>query len=314
MEISVLISAFNCAPYLREAIQSILDQSFEKFELIFIDDCSVDATLEIARSFGDGRIKVLHNERNLGIIESLNRGLAQCQGDYVARMDGDDVAWPERFAKQLDFLEQHRDHACVGSWYRVLGTERVVDMPVSDEDARIRLLSASPIANPTAMVRRDVFNTLRYDSAYPYAEDYKFWAEVALKGKIANLPIPLLDYRSHPGQVTNLFNATQQSTARKIRLEQLQRIGIEASGLQAERHLQFIGGPEGFGFEETLDWAVELISANKRSGYLPEPQFSAYVLRRLASISGQERYEGLATIALGRFKKRIRALRGRHSA
>ena len=314
VRISVLLPVFNSEPFVREAVASILRQTFRLFELVVVDDGSDDGTLGILRSFDDERITILRNEKNLGVVGALNRGLDSCRGEYVARMDADDIAMPERFGKQIEFMEAHRDYACLGTWYRIMGTDRIVETPVSNEEAKIQLLRSSPIAQPTAMLRKDMLGGLRYDAEYPHAEDYKLWAELGMKGKIGNLPIPLLEYRAHSGQITSVFNGKQQKIAEKIRLEQLGCIGVGDPSSHALKHFDFLFGSEGFGFEETLDWAVELISANRRSGYLPEPQFSAYVLRRLASISGQERYEGLATIALRRFKKRIRALRGRHSA
>ena len=114
-KISVVMPAYNAENYIREAIDSILAQTFRDFEFLIIDDGSTDHTVEIIRSYSDSRIRLYQNERNMGVAATLNRGLDLARGEYIARMDADDISLPERFAKQAAYMDAHPDVAVCGS-------------------------------------------------------------------------------------------------------------------------------------------------------------------------------------------------------
>ena len=155
---------YNGERYLRQAVASVLAQTFEAFELIVIDDASVDRTPEILASFADSRIRVLRNVQNLGIVGSLNRGMSAARGRYIARMDADDLCLPTRFVRQMDFLERHPDIVLVGTNFFSLSNGHVQKHSgLIDPDSRLlRCLFyfGNPVAHPTMMFRSEIVPAL----------------------------------------------------------------------------------------------------------------------------------------------------------
>ncbi|QOV89439.1 glycosyltransferase family 2 protein [Humisphaera borealis] len=199
--VSVIIAVHNEERFVGDAIDSILSQTLSPLELIVIDDASSDATPVILQRIADTRIQVVRNEVNLGLTASLNRGLAAARGAFVARLDGDDIARPDRLALQVDFLERHPDVGIVGSSRRVVdeqGTFLYEATAIPDDAAiRWRLLLGNPLAHPTVMIRRSVLDKheLRYDESFRTAQDYELWTRLAAVTKTANLVEPLVTYR-----------------------------------------------------------------------------------------------------------------------
>jgi glycosyltransferase involved in cell wall biosynthesis len=205
--VSVILPVYNGEKYLAQAMQSLLGQSFTDFELIVINDCSTDATEEVIRSFSDPRIVYSKNERNMHLIYSLNKGLGLAKGKYIARMDHDDIALPDRLKKQVEFLEAHPE-------VMVLGTliERFSDeghsfqpkLPIEPDDMAVSLLFFNPISHPSAMFRSWPVKEhgLQYNPNIFNAEDYALWWDMRQFGEIANHPEVLLRYREHPNQIT----------------------------------------------------------------------------------------------------------------
>ena len=120
-KISVLMSVFNGERYLIKAIDSILNQTFKDFEFIIIDDGSMDSSNAIIRSFDDPRVRLIENEKNIGLTKSLKKGIDLCRGEYIARMDGDDISLPERLKKQVEFMDHNRGVGISGTWKRSIG-------------------------------------------------------------------------------------------------------------------------------------------------------------------------------------------------
>ena len=233
--VSVIMPAYNACHYIGAAIESILGQSFQDFEFIVIDDGSIDRTLEIAGSYRDRRIRVLHNPANLRLSATLNRGLDESRTDLIARMDADDIAHPERLARQVAFMDRNPDVAVLGSALRRFdntGATRSVVMPVSDPDLlRWRHLFSNQIAHPTVMLRRRALEEqgLRFgvvpewtsqhcDLAHVahLSEDYLLFGLLALRCKVTNLPEVLLDMRVHAASVSNVAVDAQLATARRV--------------------------------------------------------------------------------------------------
>lgn len=242
--LTVLMPVYNGEAYLGPAIDSILAQTFGDFEFLIIDDGSSDASREIAAGYSDPRIRRLENSRNLGLVATLNRGLAAARGEYIARMDCDDVSYPQRFARQVAFLEQHPKVGLCGTWYtRAAGDETtLMQPPAEDRDIRFMLIFDTVFAHNTILFRRDFLERhhLRYDPAYPYAEDYDLWVRCARHGQLANLPEVLLDYRYHPGNTSHQYRAEQAHTADRIRAVYLHDLGLEPSPEQIALHLDLL--------------------------------------------------------------------------
>lgn len=227
--ISVVLPAYNSAPFLREAVESILAQTERDFELILINDGSTDDTDEIARqlSFADGRIRYFVQE-NLGIVAALNRGLELCKGDFIARMDADDVARADRFEQQLKLLRARPDVVICGSEAQGFGdvTGRI-RKPCSDSACRAWLFLDPCFVHPTVMFRRTIVDRgIRYRKQFLYGEDYDFWCEAARVGRMANIGQPLLRYRFHAGQLTTTRRAAQEWVHVDIARARLVEAGI----------------------------------------------------------------------------------------
>ncbi|HJV64636.1 MAG TPA: glycosyltransferase [Geomonas sp.] len=287
MKVTVLMPVYNGEQHLREAIDSILGQSFTDFEFLIIDDGSKDASAEIAASYRDPRIRLLRNGQNSGLIFTLNRGLEAANGEFIARMDCDDVSLPERLARQVAFLESHPEVGVCGSWFRKFGAgpEKTLQWSTSSESIRCGLLFDSMLGHPTVMLRRKLVGDfgLCYDPAYKNAEDYELWVRAAQHCELANLGEVLLRYRVHPGQVTQSQAAGQRDTAGKVRLALLRGMGIEPSRGEMEIH-QAIATCccDGIGdlFARAEAWLCKLKTVNDEARIYPEPAFSRMLMER----------------------------------
>lgn len=201
--VSVLMSTFNEAAFVEEAVESILSQTFVDFEFIIVDDDSTDGTRPILRNFDDQRIVLIENDENIGFVRSLNKGLDECTGKYVARMDGDDVSERHRLETQLRYLESKPDTGIVGSFYwKVTGSgvvKKLCRKPATDVEIRFELLLAPPFAHPSVMFERALLeeHNIRYSPHYPGIEDYDLWPRLLRHTCGENIPEPLLRYRVH---------------------------------------------------------------------------------------------------------------------
>ena len=212
-KLTVLMPVYNSEKYLRQAIDSILTQTFSDFEFLVFDDGSTDKSLEIIASYRDSRIHVFQSDKNYGYVFHLNRGLEMANGEYIARMDADDISHHERLEYQVKFLEENSNIGFCGTWYKQFGYyNNVIKHPVDDQGIRLQLLfQGSALGHPTVMMRKLIFDTysLKYmQSEYP-AEDYWLWIRSSLVAKLANIPKVLLFYRSHYKQVSQTKRAEQ---------------------------------------------------------------------------------------------------------
>ena len=202
--VSVVMAMYNAENYLREAIESILSQTYTHFEFIIVDDGSADSSVQIAQTYGDPRIRLLCQGHH-GLVESLNFGIQACRGMYIARMDADDISTPERFGLQVAALDANDALGLVGSWYEVFddSTRWVRELPVSDHDIKFQIPSGNPIGHGTAMYRRSVAITcgLYREQMFP-TEDYDLWLRISERCAVANLPTVLYRWRLSETQIT----------------------------------------------------------------------------------------------------------------
>jgi hypothetical protein len=211
--VSVVMAVYNAEKYVAEAVESILNQTLGDFEFIIVDDGSTDATARILTEIAarDGRVKLLRNDHG-GVVAAANAGCRVASASYLARMDADDVSLPTRLERQLHFLRAHPEVGVVGSNVVELhedGTTGAVwQLPAEPRLIRWSLMFRNCIANPTTMMRREVF-----EQAGPYrseaAEDYGLWARASPVTEIANLPEVLLQYRIRPDSLTRTMWALQ---------------------------------------------------------------------------------------------------------
>ena len=189
--ISVLMPAFNAEAFIAEAIQSILQQSFTDFELIILNDGSTDQTSQIIDSFADQRIHKMDLQHNQGLVNARNQLVAAAKGRYIAFLDADDVAFPDRLQKQFTFLENGVADICGGahfSLYESTGRRKASKERYCDADIRALLVVYSPLCNPAVMGRADIFKKYPYQTGQDPVEDYSLWQTLALAGyRFANL-------------------------------------------------------------------------------------------------------------------------------
>lgn len=220
--VSVIIPCYNAEKYLYESIESIIKQSYTNLEIICIDDCSTDNTLEILKKLAskDARIKVLHNLENIKIAKCLNRGLEYATGDYIARMDADDIALPMRIEKQVLFMEKRQEIDICGTWCEKIDSEGKhigkIIYPLIHDDLKVMLLFNSCFAHPTVMFRRSVYQSLGgYKDIMPI-EDLEYWIRIAKKKKLANIPEMLLKYRIHGNNVTVTYTTKKADKIKEL--------------------------------------------------------------------------------------------------
>jgi glycosyltransferase involved in cell wall biosynthesis len=240
--ISVVLPAFNAERFVRSAVTSVLAQTYRDFELIAIDDGSADRTGplldELAR--GDARLRVVH-QANAGLIATLNRGIDLARGPLVARMDADDVCWPDRLARQVAFMDAHPDVVLLGGAYRLIDdADRPIKTfrPPTDHatlDAQC-LATTQPICHPLAMIRRSAIDRVgRYDAHYEAAEDLDFFLRLAEVGRLACIEgDPLLDYRMHASSVSERKQQLQRSNQRRAVEAAYARRGIAQPATAAD--------------------------------------------------------------------------------
>ena len=219
--VSVILPVYNAELYIRESIQSILNQSFSNFELIILNDGSTDASEKVISEFQDERIKYVKNETNLKLIDTLNLGLKLTQGKYIARIDADDVAFPDRFEKQITFLENNPDYGLVGSFAECFGDiNGILKYVEEDQDIRLALLTHNPFIHSTIMLRSTVLkeNNLAYKKDQLHVEDYDLWIQMLAFTKAKLISECLIKYRVHENQVSTVYRELQ-----KLNAENLQR-------------------------------------------------------------------------------------------
>ncbi len=194
--VSVVIPLYNCAPFLREAMDSLLAQTFTDFELICINDGSTDDTEKIALSYTDLRIRYFANDSNMGLVYTLNKGIELSTGEFIARMDGDDWCYPERFGLQVDFFRQHPDARILATTIELMdengkpiGYWEDERRAITPAQIRKKLPKDNCIAHPTVMARAEIFRQFRYDGRQRQAEDYDLWLRIAAAG----IPVNKLD-------------------------------------------------------------------------------------------------------------------------
>ena len=215
------MTVFNGERFLREAVESCLAQTYDNLELIIIDDGSTDNSFAIINSFKDHRIILLLNESNKGQSYSRNRGIKESSGEYIAIMDADDVAYPNRFQKQLDFLKLNNEDICF-TWADLIdskGSVKGVKKTTLNQNLlRAKLLFECPLIHPTAFWKKSVFvqNKLWYDEQYTYAQDYELWSRAIRHVKFAVLGESLLKFRFRNEASISFAKVDKQEGFRKL--------------------------------------------------------------------------------------------------
>lgn len=198
--ITVLMAVYNGERFVRQSVESILDQTFTDFEFLIVDDASTDATASILDSLRDPRIRLIRNPENLGLTASLNRGLSLSRGTLIARQDADDLSERERLGKQLAFLTANPPVAAAGTQVRLcsdagkpLGTK---DFPFGHRSIFWSHLFDNALAHSTVLFRRfPIMEAGGYDETFRISQDYELWSRLSERHLLANLPDRLVTLR-----------------------------------------------------------------------------------------------------------------------
>ncbi|PXV60959.1 glycosyl transferase family 2 [Dysgonomonas alginatilytica] len=235
--VSVLIPCYNVENYVIESVSSIMTQTYTNLEIIIINDSSSDGTAnkleELARK--DQRIKIYNNDVNLRLIKTLNKGVELCNGKYIARMDADDISFPSRIEKQVDFLERNLDYDIVSTMFYTFKTDNskrnLYINPVTHEELQAYLLFRSGICHPAVMIRKTLFTELglKFEEKYLHVEDYALWSKALYCTRLANINEPLLYYRVHESQVSSLNEKKQIGNKKEVFRIHCEKLGLSST-------------------------------------------------------------------------------------
>ena len=206
-KVTVLMSVYNGEKYLNEAIDSILGQTFKDFEFSIINDGSTDRTAKVLKSYQDPRIKIINNEKNIGLTKSLNKGLKMAKGNYIARQDADDISMPERLKKEVEFLEQNRNVGLVGTDYFMINEKgeavHIVKCLNGSRELKTKLLEGNQFGHGSVILRRECIDKVgTYREEFKFAQDYDFYLRIAEVYDVANISEPLYKWRINIGSVS----------------------------------------------------------------------------------------------------------------
>lgn len=294
--VSVVLPVHNAEAYLREAVDSILDQTFKDFELVVVNDGSTDSSGDIIASYSDSRIVYIENGKCLKLPATLNKGIAAAKGRYIARMDADDRSLPHRLERQVAFLESHRDVDLCGSWAHLIDGEgnrySRLKNATDAEALKCLLLFTCPLVHPSVMGRAEVFRRHPYSEASLHAEDFALWTEMAREGiRMANIGEYLFEYRWHNANVSLINSEIQiQAKASIIRPALAALLGHEPDSNEIKLHLLSFSlynkgrrsdsRPDEGSLAAERAYLAELAEAALRTGLYGSNYFDGLVLSR----------------------------------
>lgn len=280
-KVTVFIPVHNRANYVCVAVNSILAQDFEDFELLVVDDGSTDDTVETLERFDDPRLRIEKNDGNRGIPYTRNRGLELARGEYIALLDSDDHAYPKRLGRQVAFLDRNPGLVQVGSWCSFMDADgemlnKVRRQPIDPDDIHAHLLFHCPLVNRTIMARTEVYRDFGYDLDFPRCQDFDLHARLSAEHRMANLPEILVCGREHPGRWTGKSAGLGRDRKMAVARRLLERIGIEADEEELRRHHALTrrdekrDDPLGH-LDWTESWLWRIKQANRTTPHYPEP-------------------------------------------
>ena len=290
-KVTVFIPVYNRDKFIGETIESVLAQSYTDFELLIVDDGSTDRTIEVIQSYQDPRIRLKTHGKNLGIPATRNKGLAHARGQYIAILDSDDLAHPERLTKQVSFLDQNPDYVQIGTWCQMIDEHsnklrRVRKQPTSYQDVHAHLLFRCALTNRSIMGRTHIFQEYGYHPDFPRCQDYDLHVRLSKKFKMGNLPEYLVYGRIHDQQITQHTQEIGNKKKKEIVERQLQQLGISYNDQDLAHHLVLSRIRKSHFIPDTayLEWADQWLSgiqkANDQTSVYPQDALTR-LLRKL---------------------------------
>ncbi|NDV93714.1 glycosyltransferase [Dysgonomonas sp. 521] len=317
-KVSILMPVYNAGQYLSQALDSIISQRFRDWELILINDGSTDDSESIIRQHEDERIYYIKNPVNLKLIKTLNKGIDYCGGQYIARMDADDICYADRLGHQVAFMDSHPECLMCGTSATVIdgnGKKTGKIHNLADNDyLQINLMFSPPFIHPSVMIRREVLQQNRYDEAYKHAEDYELWCRIAKQGKIANIGSELLQYRWHESNVSVIHNDAQEELKNKIIKDELSRLDITPTEDELYYHritfqLYNLGNKQDMSvdlFKEVSAWFAKLVKQNSIKQVYNQPALIAFLWARwIVLCISQKKYTKIMSPAFAKYSPDI---------
>lgn len=277
-KVSVVMPVYNGEAYLRQAIDSILAQTFVDFELVLINDGSTDASVSIIESYRDPRIRLYNNTQNSGLAAVRNRGIRESQGQYIAWLDCDDISLPERLMKQVDLLDGKPHIGLCGTWVKAIGDakDNIWKYPTDPDFVRARMLFDDPLATSSVMMRAACVRErgLQFDLDYPPAEDYELWERISRDWGVTNIPEVLTLYRIHSTQTSVMKAKKQKDSVWAIQNHLISQLGINATDDEMRLHLDLGVGwhflPDLERVRSSEQWLLKIERANRSRKIFPE--------------------------------------------
>jgi len=276
--VTVVLPVYNGSKYLKETIDSVLNQTYQDFDFIIINDASTDNSEEVILSFTDTRIKYHLNEWNLGSIGAPVKGMNMSKTEYIARIDQDDIWLPAKLEKQIQIMDANPQIGICGTSIELFGDRSGVKIfPITNEHLKVGFLFFCCMSHPSVVFRKSflVETGVTYNETYRLADDYKMWVDCIELTQIYNIPEPLVRYRQHEEQICSAANASKQMQVQnKVRLEMLERISLNFSQDEKNFHInQFVEGKiESINdYKQFVKWSQLICKRNDESGKEIDP-------------------------------------------
>lgn len=287
--VSVLMSVHNePAEFIKLAVGSICNQTYDNLEFIIIDDASEAGTYKFLEDLEAEYdiIRLYRNEQNIGLTATLNHGVSLCTGQFIARMDADDYSLPDRIQKQVDFFDKHPETDILGCGVVTFGQTVTFMSPVngySNEQVQCELFFTSSLCHPSVMIKKKFLaeNQLNYDAAVKKGQDFDLWERSSIYGNLAVLPDVLLYYRIHANQITSTGRNEQNTSADMIMRRRLRRIGLNPTDREMACHLSLKGQMNEASLDEIKHWIDKMLNHANGIGYINTKVLADSLRKRL---------------------------------
>ncbi len=275
---------YNGEKYLSEAIESVLNQTYNNFELIILNDKSTDSSKEIIQSYQakDNRIVFVDKTENVGPATLRSEGFDVAKGEFFALLDADDIAMPSRFEKQIRILNNNENIGVCGSWFTTFGekmSDKVIQHPENHNQIKVNFLIDCTIGNSTALFRKNVLDGIRYDKDFVPAEDYHLWSRLITKTQFYIIQESLVRYRIHDTNISQTKIDNVKRSTKRVKIGLLKEFGIQEDNTQIESFFNLIEGQKGLTFDEiksVCECENTLLIQNKKLG-----NFDAVLLEKM---------------------------------
>lgn len=273
--VSILMPVYNREKFVIDAIQSMINQTYQKWELIIVDDHSSDRTLARVKKIIDPRIKIVVKKENEGVSSALNDGLKVAKGDFIGRLDSDDIAQEHRIYKQVKFFQENPDIDICGGAIKLLDSNKIIRYSENHANILCDLILYCPLGSPTVLIRKKVFHEFIFDKELRYAEDYEFWSRVLFHFKSYNIQDELVYYRRHEDQLTNnIFSI--KLTDINIKMKLLKKLGYDVKRFPDKTVSRFLLNQPLYSHSDSelyFKWCEHLVVRNTISNVFPKKEF-----------------------------------------